>query len=788
MLLLGLQQGATDVEIRAAFKKQALKWHPDKNHSSKESTEKFQAINAAFARLTHADGDDVDDIDEEELYEDDVFDDMEDEYDIDIDTFFDVFESMFGSRLGGRRRGEPTFPYPSREPCDCPDCRACRGQFVFNGGAAADIFYHPANEAQRKAKAREVATEAEKLKHMQDSFMAKQPAVNIESRGENWLQLWVSVGGSTMKQLMPEGVVFEVGVRPQASKGNTAWVTVPQAKGSYTVRANKLKPGCIYHARARLGISGKYSWSGSTDWKAWGPEAQFSTDAPAPKPSKQQQRPKPQPEPEPSEEEEEEEECSKDAATAPANVAAMGTELDADASGSVSGQVDPDGSGSEADEEGNTDGEMEDSSRHVPSESNAQRDQQRIAAMHDAARSCADGNRAKAPPRPHAAVPPSFSSRQSGMAAAEPAAFADATFADLPGFAPGPDVPNPRPGPSSASSYKQAKFAAGPQPHPSKLHTADCKFWLNGGCTRGNGCWFRHDPAQLGASVNRPHQPPAISAYSAQPAMPSASVAPGPTAVRHAANGGRGGVDAARMGFTYGRGSTMGVRRPLTDDIDLVRKREDADLAKAIAESLKLAQPAPSSAAAPVPVPVVQLQVQPTMPPSSGVLPMLGAVAAAPPARAPPVNGVVGGDQQGVPFAVFMAKIQGQQPAPAAAASELQAPMAVPGPRGAAAAAAAVEVMAPTASVASALPGPRPISMPVPGVHSGMPSASAATGPVPGMARPAGLQMPVPYAVPAMAAPLRPGAPSAPVRVAASDALAQAQAMFRRLKEQNQGQ
>ena len=85
--------------------------------------------------------------------------------------------------------------------------------------------------------------QAEKLKSTQDAFLGQQPTVNMDSKGENWLQLWVSVGGSTIEQPMPEGVVFEIAVRPQAAKGNSGWVAVPQAKGSSIVSANKLKPG-----------------------------------------------------------------------------------------------------------------------------------------------------------------------------------------------------------------------------------------------------------------------------------------------------------------------------------------------------------------------------------------------------------------------------------------------------------------------------------------------------------------------------------------------------------------
>ena len=44
--ILGISQNATKVEIKAAFKKQSLKWHPDRNRTS-DATKKMQEINEA---------------------------------------------------------------------------------------------------------------------------------------------------------------------------------------------------------------------------------------------------------------------------------------------------------------------------------------------------------------------------------------------------------------------------------------------------------------------------------------------------------------------------------------------------------------------------------------------------------------------------------------------------------------------------------------------------------------------------------------------------------------------
>lgn len=50
--VLGLEKGASDEEIKKAFRKQALKYHPDRNPGDKVAEEKFKELNEAYQVLS----------------------------------------------------------------------------------------------------------------------------------------------------------------------------------------------------------------------------------------------------------------------------------------------------------------------------------------------------------------------------------------------------------------------------------------------------------------------------------------------------------------------------------------------------------------------------------------------------------------------------------------------------------------------------------------------------------------------------------------------------------------
>ena len=50
--VLGLQKGASEADIKKAFRKMALKYHPDKNPGDKTAEEKFKEVNEAYSILS----------------------------------------------------------------------------------------------------------------------------------------------------------------------------------------------------------------------------------------------------------------------------------------------------------------------------------------------------------------------------------------------------------------------------------------------------------------------------------------------------------------------------------------------------------------------------------------------------------------------------------------------------------------------------------------------------------------------------------------------------------------
>ncbi len=99
-------------------------------------------------------------------------------------------------------------------------------------------------------------------------------------------------GGSLLPSFkMPEGVLMSAEFQRE---GDNKW-TAANVAGGDAVVLTRLQPGTRYRVRARLGVTGAVSWSGSPEWNAWGPVACFATVARQPPPAPPPPPPPPPP-------------------------------------------------------------------------------------------------------------------------------------------------------------------------------------------------------------------------------------------------------------------------------------------------------------------------------------------------------------------------------------------------------------------------------------------------------------------------------------------------------------
>ncbi len=108
--LLGVKKGASDADIKKAYRKLAMKYHPDRNEGDKAAEEKFKEINEAYAVLS-----DAEKHKQYDMFGADGFRQRYSQDDIFRGTNFsdifsemgvggDIFERLFGGARGGQRR------------------------------------------------------------------------------------------------------------------------------------------------------------------------------------------------------------------------------------------------------------------------------------------------------------------------------------------------------------------------------------------------------------------------------------------------------------------------------------------------------------------------------------------------------------------------------------------------------------------------------------------------------------------------------------------------------------
>ena len=107
--VLQVSKDATTAEIKKAYRKLALKYHPDKNPGDKEAEEKFKIINEAYAVLSDDEKRRIYD-----LYGKEGLQGKTNSHSMDMDDIMDIFNSMFGDAFGfsSHSKKQNSMPYP----------------------------------------------------------------------------------------------------------------------------------------------------------------------------------------------------------------------------------------------------------------------------------------------------------------------------------------------------------------------------------------------------------------------------------------------------------------------------------------------------------------------------------------------------------------------------------------------------------------------------------------------------------------------------------------------------
>ncbi|KAF6263249.1 hypothetical protein COO60DRAFT_486587 [Scenedesmus sp. NREL 46B-D3] len=312
--VLGLADGANDEEVRLAYKKLSMKWHPDKNQGSSEATHMMQQLNAAKDRL----GQEGEYSDEDEYESDGYYD--SDEYegeDYDDDPFggptmnFAAFLRMY-ARM--REAGQiddygdyvPASSDKARgtrggEFCYCPECMRLR--------RASKEEERQAKREQARQRRMEQEVEAAEARALEEAdrrlqqtdpkasvawkrggehrervirehFLRQTPRLLLHAATDSSLTLVLDAPDLSLLhgKLPPKGVEWEVSYSCAADK---KWTNLLATREYDNILLTKLRPGTEYAAKVRTGLAGSHTWSGTPDWGGWGAAHKFKTSGEA---------------------------------------------------------------------------------------------------------------------------------------------------------------------------------------------------------------------------------------------------------------------------------------------------------------------------------------------------------------------------------------------------------------------------------------------------------------------------------------------------------------------------
>lgn len=103
--LLGVNKGASEADLKAAYRKLAMKYHPDRNPGDKEAEHKFKEISQAYDVLKDADKRAAYDRFGHAAFEGGAGGAGPGAAGFDFSNFSDIFDDLFGDFMGGRRGG-----------------------------------------------------------------------------------------------------------------------------------------------------------------------------------------------------------------------------------------------------------------------------------------------------------------------------------------------------------------------------------------------------------------------------------------------------------------------------------------------------------------------------------------------------------------------------------------------------------------------------------------------------------------------------------------------------------